>query len=221
MKFAFTMQRIYVLTGLANDERAFEYIDFGDNDVVHIPWIEAKKQETIEAYAKRLCEFITTPNPILVGLSFGGIMSSEIAKHIKVKKIILLSSIKTYKEFPFYFRWLGKTKLHLIVPPAWILHTNWLVFWVLRLKKKEHKALLTKLFKATNHNVYKWSANALLTWRNTTIHPNIYHIHGNRDTALLPFLTKPDYIIKGGGHFCVVTHGEEVSKVLQEQITNS
>lgn len=215
------MPTIYVLSGLANDERAFEYINFGDNDVVHIPWIVPEKQETIEDYAKRLCKFITTPNPVIVGLSFGGMVASEIAKHIKVKKIILLSSVKTYKELPFYMRWAGKTRLHLIIPPAWVLHTNYFVFWFLRLNKKEHQILLTKLFKATNHWVYKWSANAILTWKNTTVHPNIYHIHGDGDTVLPHIFTKPDYFIKGGGHFCVVTHGEEVSKALQEQIANS
>lgn len=215
------MPTIYVLTGLANDERAFEYINFGDNDVVHIPWIAPKKQETIEDYAKRLCKYITTPNPILIGLSFGGMVASEIAKYIEVKKIILLSSVKTYKELPFYWRWLGITKLQLIVPPTWILQTNFFVFWVIRLKKKEHKILLTKLFKDTNHWIYKWSADVLLNWKNTTVHPNIYHIHGDGDTVLPHIFTKPDFLIKGGGHFCLVTHSEEVSMVLQQQIANS
>jgi pimeloyl-ACP methyl ester carboxylesterase len=213
--------KVYCLSGLANDHRAFKYIDFGDNDVVHIPWIVPKKQETIEAHAKRLCEFITTPNPILIGLSFGGIMASEIAKHIVVKKIILLSSVKTYKELPFYMRWFGKAGLQKIISPAWVLQTNFFVFWVIRLRKKEHKALLTKLFNATDHWVYKWSADVLLNWKNTTVHPNIYHIHGNGDTVLPHIFTTPDCFIKGGGHFCVVTHGEEVSKILLEQISNS
>lgn len=212
--------KTYCLSGLANDERAFNYIDFGNNHVVHIPWIVPEKNETIGEYAKRLCEFITTPNPIVIGLSFGGIMASEIAKHIEVKKIILLSSVKTYKELPFYFRWLGKTKLHLIVPPTWLLSTNAFVFWFLRLKKQEHKTLFTKLFKETDPWVYKWSANQILTWKSTEAPQNIYHIHGNNDSILPSTFTTPDYIVNGGGHFCVVTHGEEVSKILQEQIAN-
>ncbi len=45
------------------------------------------------AYAKRMAAQINEPNPVLMGLSFGGIMCIEIAKQIAVDKVILISSI--------------------------------------------------------------------------------------------------------------------------------
>ena len=38
-------------------------------------------------------EIDTSRNPILIGLSFGGMMCIEIAKLIPVEKVILISSI--------------------------------------------------------------------------------------------------------------------------------
>ncbi len=215
------MSTIYVLSGLANDYRVFKYIDFGDNEIVHIPWIIPEPKETLHSYTLKMCEHITATNPILIGLSFGGIMAIEIAKHIDVKKIILLSSIKTHKELPFYLKWFGKTGLQHIIPPAWVLRTNAFVFWFLRLKEKEHKTLFTQLFKETNPWVYKWSANQVLTWKNTKIPRNIYHIHGNNDTILPSKFTTPDYVVNNGGHFMVVTHAQKISKILIQKISSS
>jgi len=49
-------------------------------------------------------EKITEPDPVLIGLSFGGIMCTEIAKQIPVEKIIIISSIKHSGELPFWMK---------------------------------------------------------------------------------------------------------------------
>ncbi len=74
------------------------------------------KNETIEGYAKRMSEDIKHEDPVLLGLSFGGIMSIEIAKLVSVKKIILISSIKTFHEMPLWMRLTGRLKLDKVVP---------------------------------------------------------------------------------------------------------
>ena len=68
--------------------------------------------ETLAQYAQRIVQRITAPRPMLVGLSFGGMVAVEIAKILPVEKVILISSAKTRDELPPSYRFLGKLHLH-------------------------------------------------------------------------------------------------------------
>jgi hypothetical protein len=94
------MKHIYLISGLGADERVFKHLDLSGYKATYIQWLKPEKHESITSYAERLCGQITTTKPILIGLSFGGIMAVEIAKCIDTEKIILISSIKTRKEIP-------------------------------------------------------------------------------------------------------------------------
>ncbi len=74
------------------------------------------KNESIEQYAKRMSEKIHHENPVLIGLSFGGMMCIEIAKIINTDKIIIISSVKSFHEMPWWMRLAGKLKLYKIFP---------------------------------------------------------------------------------------------------------
>lgn len=213
------MAKVYVISGLGTDERVFQYIDFGAHQPVFIPWLLPDKGETIEQYASRLCKYIITPNPILIGLSFGGMVAVEIAKQIDTQKVVLLSSAKNYKEIPLYLRGLGKIRLQNIIPPAWLLYPNKLVFWWLKIREKEHQNLIASVFRDTDHTLYRWSANAILTWRNRQTPSNILHIHGRGDNVLPLRFIKADRVVNGG-HFCLITHAKEVSVYLQAALAD-
>src|SRR5687768_12603951 len=98
------MQKVYFISGLGADERAFSFLDLGFCEPVFIPWVRPLEGETVPAYAVRLKERIPEDFPIIVGLSFGGMVAVEIGKAFPCKKIVLLSSAKTQKEIPFYLK---------------------------------------------------------------------------------------------------------------------
>lgn len=110
------MKHLYIFSGLGVDERVSKNIDFTGFNVTFINWIKPIPTENIEDYAKRLTTQIHTEKPVLIGLSFGGMMAVEVAKLISTQRIILIASAKTYTEIPFYFRWLGYLKMHKIIP---------------------------------------------------------------------------------------------------------
>ena len=110
------MKHIYVISGFGADERVFSKLDFGNNDVHFIQWKIPEKNETIASYAERLREEIDFPNPILIGLSFGGMMAIEIAKLIPVEKVILISSIRDRYELPFFMKVAAALRLTKIIP---------------------------------------------------------------------------------------------------------
>lgn len=69
------MENLYIFSGLGADKRVFNYLDFSKYNTTFIDWINPFENESIEDYAKRLTSQITSEKPILIGLSFGGIMA--------------------------------------------------------------------------------------------------------------------------------------------------
>jgi esterase/lipase len=71
--------------------------------VIHLlDWIDPQQNESLQSYASRLCEKITHNNPVLIGVSFGGIIVQEMSRIISCKKVVIISSVKSYKEFPIH-----------------------------------------------------------------------------------------------------------------------
>ena len=122
--------KIYIFSGLGADERVFYKLDFSGFDVTFVNWIIPFDKETIEQYAARLLDQIPTKNPVLIGLSFGGIMAVEIAKQIATQKVILIASAKTRNEIPFYFHLAGILHLHKLVPVAVLKTSNFVTNWL-------------------------------------------------------------------------------------------
>ncbi|HBW82083.1 MAG TPA: alpha/beta hydrolase, partial [Sphingobacterium sp.] len=111
-----TATKIYVISGLGVDQRVFSKIDFGSLDLTYLDWITPVPNEPLSIYAKRISTKITAKNPILVGLSFGGMLAIEIAKIIETKQIILLASAKGRHELPKLYRLAGRLKINKLVP---------------------------------------------------------------------------------------------------------
>ena len=101
---------VYMMPGLAASTAIFERIKLPEaNFEIHLlEWEIPLEKESLLNYAKRIAEKIIHPNPVLIGVSFGGILVQEMARFIKVRKVIIISSVKSNLEFPRRFK-LGKT----------------------------------------------------------------------------------------------------------------
>ena len=99
------MKTIYCIPGLGADEKCFQYLDLSFVQPVFINWIQPFKNETLHDYAMRIKQqFIHDENPVIFGLSLGGMIAVEIAKAIPSAKVIIISSAKTKNEIPFYWK---------------------------------------------------------------------------------------------------------------------
>ena len=123
------MKQIYCISGLGADKRAFQYLSIPNHQLNFVEWMVPNKGETIEAYTTKLLTQIKTENPILIGMSFGGIIAIEMAKQIKTEQVILISSVKTKFEFPFLYRFLAALGLHHIVPLQHLKYAYKIAFW--------------------------------------------------------------------------------------------
>ncbi|MGV3508112.1 MAG: alpha/beta fold hydrolase [Sphingobacteriaceae bacterium] len=213
--------KIYFLSGLGADKRAFERIKLPPGyDMCHIPWRKLKGNETINEYARQLSKEINNTEPfMLAGLSFGGIMATEISKFIKPQRLILFSTVKTRKELPLLYRLAGKLKLYKVLPVVLLPLLLPFFYWFFGPLDKAGRRLVSAFLKETDPVLLKWSLGKISCWQNIELIESCLHIHGNRDRAFPVRLTKPDYTIIGGGHFCVLTHAAEINQILLKELS--
>ena len=212
-----SLKDIYCVSGLGADERVFQRLKLEGYQPVHIRWVEPEMKESITDYAKRLTEQIKSDCPILVGLSFGGIIAVEIAKQIDTKKVILISSTKNQQEVPFYFlifRWLP---IHLLLPAKIMLWFGQLLAsWFFSLETLAERKLFKAILSDTNAKFMKWAIHQVVVWRNELIPNNIYHIHGCSDRIFPYKFVREDFSVEKGGHFMIMNQAEYISQLIQK-----
>ena len=209
---------IYIISGLGADKRMFQNFSFEGFEVVHIDWDLPLENETLQNYALRISENIKDENAILIGLSFGGILSVEISKIKKFKKVFLLSSAKTKFEIPFYYRFLGKLNLLRIIPSSILKRLNSLTYLVFGAKTNFEKNLLKDIIKNTDKHFLKWALHQIMNWKNENYSENIVHIQGDSDLILPHNFIKYDYLIKDGTHFMTLNQSKEIETIIIENL---
>lgn len=209
-------KELYLFSGLGADERAFSLLDFSNSAPTFIKWIPPLEKEPIEDYATRLLDQIKTKKPILIGLSFGGLMAVEVAKQIETEKVILISSAKTKFEIPFYFRFSGQLRLHKFLPTNLLKASNFITNWFFGATSKFEKQLLKEILRDTDPTFLIWAIEQLTHWKNQTKPKNIVHIHGTADRILPLCFVERAKIIKNGGHLMTLSKSKEMNIVLKE-----
>ena len=213
------MKHIYCISGLGADERVFSKFQFSQHEIHFIKWITPEKNESIEAYAKKLIPQIHHDNPILIGLSFGGMMCIEIARQIKTELIIIISSIKSKNEMPLWMRLLGKLKLNRLFPMRSFKLIEPVEDYNLGVTTKEEKEMVHAYRKNIDPVYSNWAINAILNWKNNVAPKKLYHIHGTADRIFSIKRIKTDYSIQSGGHFMIMNKSDEVNTCISSILT--
>lgn len=211
------MMKVYFIPGLAADKRVFRHIQLPRGfEAVYLDWISPQPEESLQAYALRLAGNIDTTEPFaLVGLSFGGMLATEIAKQYQPVATILISSIPVSDQLPGYFRLAAKLQLHKIVPVSLIKSSAAAKRFFTR-EHSDDKKLLWQIIDESDTGLIRWSMNAILEWQNHTIPQPVWHIHGARDEVLPIRFTHPTHTVAKAGHLLVMTCPETVNAFLSD-----
>jgi pimeloyl-ACP methyl ester carboxylesterase len=213
-----TITPVYFISGLGVDERAFIRIRLPEGfEMRFMRWIDPLKDESLADYARRLFKDVDTSQPIIVaGMSFGGITACELSKFVRIKKLILFSSIARSAELPKIYRLMGAFGMHRYIPTAWIKYTGWHLYWLFGTKKSDEKTMLKAIMADIPDNFLRWATRQVLLWKNKHPPENLFRIHGTHDRVLYFPKTKVDCVVRDAGHFMVYTHAEEVNRGLEE-----
>jgi pimeloyl-ACP methyl ester carboxylesterase len=208
-------REIYFISGLGADERVFQNLQLEGFRPIHIQWESPQRGETLDHYAGRLLAQVTTEHPILVGLSFGGLVAVEMAKQSQPAQVVLLSSASTADEIPVYFKLFRWLPIHLILPfkrMLWAVY--WFLFWLFGLGTQAERNLLRQILLDTDARFMKWAMHRVVTWRNGQVPDRLVQVHGGCDRIFPSRNLNPDILLEDGGHFMVMNRARRLSAIL-------
>ncbi|MFZ3273541.1 MAG: alpha/beta hydrolase, partial [Lutibacter sp.] len=150
---------IYFVPGLAASSEIFEFLQFPEEFELHfLEWlIPLTAHEPIEAYAKRMSDLVLEENPVLIGVSFGGIMVQEMSKYLQCKKIIIISSLKSKNELSKGLRLIKKFKIYKLFPSKLVENIEIFSFLAFGNTSKKRLILYKKYFTVRDRKYLNWS----------------------------------------------------------------
>lgn len=211
---------IYAFPGLGTDHRIFTYLDLNAK-VVHVPWKIPRRKDNLKSYAQYLVEdYDLSGNYAFLGVSFGGMVASELQHIFNPVFVCLVASVKSHLEMP---RWLRSLRY---VYPLWLLPAFCfkppfaLLKYPLGIANPRHLDLFRDFYRASSPVFLKRSIRMIASWQQNSEYPskNMIHIHGDRD-KLFPFhkIATPKQQLNGT-HFLIVTGAKHINAIINEEI---
>lgn len=213
------MKTIYFISGLGADERIFEQLTLPPGiSVVYLPWLSPLPGEAMDAYAQRMCAGIDTSQPFyLAGLSFGGMVATEMLRYVQPEKTILISSAACRYELPALYRFAGAVGLHRLLTVKLAANASLLVSYFFQLKTPAQRKMVQQMMRTTNPQLFQWSVHSIVKWQRKEAPENIIRIHGTADRTLPPVKNRNyQYLVKNGSHFMIASKAQEISALLAQ-----
>jgi pimeloyl-ACP methyl ester carboxylesterase len=211
------MNKVFLIPGLGADTRLYNNIDIPEGyDFTPIDWIEPHISDTLVIYAQKLIyQYDIKQGTILIGTSLGGMLAIEIAKKVNPAKVILISSIKTIDEAPWYFPVFRKLPVHKLLPMRMLTSMGFLIRIIFGSLNDNDTWLFNDMLQKNSPFFMKWAMGAVLQWDNKIIPPNVYHIHGDKDLVFPIKTIKNATVVKGATHIMVFDRAKEINKWLK------
>tara|TARA_Y100000815_G_scaffold134737_1_gene121522 strand:- start:1851 stop:2516 length:666 start_codon:yes stop_codon:yes gene_type:complete len=200
------LTHVYLMPGMAANPSIFEYIKLPE-DKYKIHWLEWQmplKGETLSDYAKRMCEFIEYEDIVLLGVSFGGMLVQEMSKFIKIKKLFVVSSIKSHHELPKRLKFLKHTKAYKVLPTRLVANIDLLAKYALGETIKKRVDLYKKYLSVSDTAYLDWAIKEIVCWEQEEPNPDAIYIHGDKDVVFPHSCTGNCIILKGGTHIMII-----------------
>ena len=209
---------IYLISGLAANQKAFAKISLQGRPFTFLPWIEPLRNESFESYLDRFSKPINSNEEIiLIGTSFGGIVSQELAKRFNVKKIILISSIVSEKEFSPLIHLFRITRFYKVFPIKLLLWLRPILYHYLGGTTPEEKRRLIEIIDVKDTYLIRWSINTAINWKQPKTPPeNLYRIHGTKDLIFPVKYIGKAHLIKNGTHLMIIKNALAVNHWLND-----
>jgi len=197
---------VYFMPGLAASSSIFERIVLPEDvfEMVLLEWEIPLDNETLQEYAKRITQKITHPNPVLIGVSFGGILVQEMARFIDARKVIIISSAKSNLEFPRRMKVAKTTKAYKLIPTNLLANVESLIKLSFGAKIDQRLKLYEKFLSVRDKSYLDWAVEQVILWERTIADENVIHIHGDADDVFpIKYITNC-IVVKGGTHIMIL-----------------
>ena len=220
------IESVYLMPGMGANPRIFEFISLSERyDVNFLSWIPPQKNESLKHYAMRMCQRVKHQNPILIGVSFGGVLVQEMARQMDCKKIIIISSVKSNQEMPKHMKLAQVTNAHRLLPTQWIKNLETFALFVFGNGIQRHLDHYKRYLSERDPEYLSWAIDRLVKWNRNSPHKDIIHIHGAQD-SIFPVKNIQDPFIKTDGDHAIILNksdwfNKNLPKILTENLVDS
>jgi pimeloyl-ACP methyl ester carboxylesterase len=207
----------YLIPGLGADERVFRNLQpLLQGEAMVLQWMTPEQNETIGHYAHRMAEAIPPGQECwVVGVSFGGTMALEICRMRPEARAVLISSIPDADSLPPLLRLIRSTGIYKLVPPPMLKLFPRAGQWYFGVKNGEEYRVFKEILRDMEPVYTRWAIDRLLHWDSAGV-GRCLQILGTEDRVFPPGPAPADFLIRGGGHFMVLSHAEDISKILNK-----
>ena len=213
----FEKTHVYFVPGMAAGSEIFRNIKLPEKYEIHIlEWLIPENKESLKAYAKRMASRIKEENSILIGVSFGGVVVQEMSFFLKLKKLIIISSVKSRNELPRRMKFASLTKAYKLIPTGLVLSAEDLTKFSIGPKTKKRLSLYQQYLHVRDKQYLDWALEKMVTWNRNEKLNDIFHIHGEKDSVFPIKYVDGCTIIEGGTHIMILNKGREISQKLLE-----
>ncbi len=197
---------VYLMPGMAASPSIFEHIKLPEDyfEIHWLEWISPIHKESIEHYAKRLAKSVQHENSVLLGVSFGGIVVQEMSKFLSLKKLIVVSSVKSSAELPKRMKIAKRTKAYKLIPTRLLSNVEALAKYAFGETASKRIELYKKYLSVSDKHYLDWAIEQMVCWKQDEPLPNIIHIHGEKDAVFPLYNIKDCIAVKGGSHIMII-----------------
>ena len=197
---------VYFMPGLAASSLIFERILLPTAifEVVLLEWEIPLEKESLSEYAQRMAKKVTHEKPVLIGVSFGGILVQEMAAFIDVRKVIIISSVKSNLEFPRRLKVAKTTKAYKLIPMNLILNLENLAKFSFGEKINHRLKLYEKFLSVRDIGYLQWAVEKVILWDRIIPDEKVTHIHGDMDDVFPMKYIHDCIVVKGGTHIMIL-----------------
>lgn len=197
---------VYLMPGMAASPKIFEYIKLPENQFqIHcLEWLLPIDNESIANYSLRMAMHIKHDDVVLIGVSFGGVLVQEMSKHIRVRKLIIISSVKSVYELPRHMQLAKMTMAYKLLPTQLVSNIDVLAKYAFGHTVEKRLELYKKYLSVNDGHYLSWAIKNMVCWSQEIPYPNLVHIHGDSDTVFPIKNIKDCITIKNGSHIMIL-----------------
>lgn len=198
---------VYFMPGMAANSSIFKNIVLPEDVFAthRLEWFVPLKNMSLTEYAKKMNQKILHEKPVLIGVSFGGMLVQEMARHIEVKKVIIISSVKNTSELPKRLVFAKYTKVHKLLPTGLVNNVELLAKYAFGEMVTKRLALYEKYLSIRDKYYIDWSIDQIVNWKPIASESEPLHIHGDKD-AVFPIVNIKNCIRVENGTHTMILH---------------
>jgi alpha/beta superfamily hydrolase len=198
---------VYFMPGLAASSLIFERIALPESvfEMHLLDWELPIGEESLADYARRMAQKITAPNPVLIGVSFGGILVQEMAAFLNPQKVIIISSVKSNLEFPRRMKIAKTTKAYKLIPTSIFSNMEKLSAFSFGKSIAQRLKLYERYLSVRDVKYLDWAIERIVLWDRTQVDKSVVHIHGDADEVFPIQYISDCIVVKGGTHIMILS----------------